>query len=210
VLTLSEVQLPEDMERDIEREIVRAFGSSLIEFEAVLLQKFLMLSAAHSLITDKMFRKHLNNMHAKGYATPVDFQGKRCWKRLIVEDDLDVIDLTPEEVKHVLRHGQPLIPQYTDRSTPIGALVSDSSKIANEIRHMIRSGHYAGKPLTPETLVEIQQHAKYMHKALFDSSEEFLKYVKRNMPSILEPLSHMLRSKGENVLLISLRLIGAS
>ncbi|MDF1539643.1 MAG: hypothetical protein P1Q69_12155, partial [Candidatus Thorarchaeota archaeon] len=118
--------------------------------------------------------------------------------------------LSPDEVRRVLREGQPLIPQYTDRSTPIGALVSDSSKIANEIRQIIRSGHYAGKPLTPETLREIQQHAKYMHKALFDSSTEFIRYVKRNMPSILESMEHMLRSKGENVLLISLRLVGAS
>ncbi|MDF1538687.1 MAG: hypothetical protein P1Q69_07275, partial [Candidatus Thorarchaeota archaeon] len=83
---MSEVQLPDDLERNIERDIVSAFGSSLIEFEAVLLQKFLMLSAAHSLITDRMFRKYLVQMHAKGYVTPVDFQGKRCWKRLIVED----------------------------------------------------------------------------------------------------------------------------
>ncbi len=198
------------MERRIESDIVQAFGSSLIEFEAVLLQKFLMFSAAHSLINDKIFRKYLNQMHAKGYVSPVDFQGRRCWKRMIVEEDLESIDLSPEEVRRVLREGQPLIPQYTDRTTPIGALVSDSSKVADEIRQIIRSSHYAGNPLTPETLLEIQRHAKYMHKALFDSPGEFLRYVKKNMPSILESMERMLRSKGENVLLISLRLVEAS
>jgi len=47
--------------------VVRAFGWSIIEFEAVLFQKFLAMSAPYSLMTEDVFRKHLKNMESKGY-----------------------------------------------------------------------------------------------------------------------------------------------
>ena len=207
---MSGLNLPEKEERVIELDIVRAFGSSLIEFEAVLRQKFLMFSAVHSLVTDKMFRKYLNQMHAKGYVAPVDFQGKKCWKRLIVEDDLEARDLTPEEVLRVLREGQTLIPQYMEQSSRRKSLVSDSNVVAENIRRTMLTTLYSDRPLTPETLKELQYHVNRMRKALTDGPDVFLKYVKRNIPSILEPLEQILRSEGENVLLLSLRLVGAS
>jgi hypothetical protein len=207
---VSGLNLPENEERIVELDIVRAFASSIIEFEAVLYQKFLMQSASHSLVTDKMFRKYLNQMHAKGYLTPVEFQGKRCWKRLIVEDDLEVRDLTPEEVRRVLREGQALIPQYTEREPPKETVVSDTNIVAEKIRSTMLTTLYSDGPVTPETLKELQYHVNRMRKALNDGPDIFLKYVRRNIPSILEPMEQILRSKGETVLLLGLRIAGAS
>ena len=41
-------------------------------------------------------------MEAKGYISPVDFQGKRAWKRLVIESDIDEEPLTPEEVRALI------------------------------------------------------------------------------------------------------------
>ncbi|MFW9849920.1 MAG: hypothetical protein ACFFF4_12345, partial [Candidatus Thorarchaeota archaeon] len=199
---MSGLDQPEQEERMIELDIVRAFASSIIEFEAVLFQKFMMFSASHSLVTEKMFRKILNQMHAKGYVSPVEFQGKRCWKRLIVEDDLEVSDLTPEEVRRVLREGQAIIPQYEERTAPRESVVSDTNVVAEEIRQTLLTKLYADRPITPETLKELQYHVNRMRKALNDGPDVFLKYVKRNIPSILEPMEHILKAKGETVLLL--------
>jgi hypothetical protein len=207
---VSGLNSPEQEERVIELDIVRAFASSIIEFEAVLYQKFLMQSASHSLVTDKMFRKYLNQMHAKGYVAPVEFQGKKCWKRLIVEDDIDVRDLTPEEVRRVLREGQAIIPQYTERLAPKESVVSDTHSVAEEIRRTMLTTLYSDRPITAETLKELQYHVNRMRKALNDGPDDFLKYVRRNIPRIFEPMEHLLRDKGETVLLLSLRIAGAS
>ena len=59
----------EEMEREIEIGIVSAFGWAVIEFEAVLFQKFLVMSGPTSLITEDMFRKYLLNMEAKGFVS---------------------------------------------------------------------------------------------------------------------------------------------
>ena len=76
----------EDAEREIEAGIVRAFGWAVIEFEAVLFQKFLVMSATSSLMTEEMFRKYLKDMEAKGYISPVNFHGNdwslsQKWKK---------------------------------------------------------------------------------------------------------------------------------
>lgn len=197
-------------ERMIELDIVRAFASSIIEFEAVLYQKFMLFSAAHSLVTEQMFRKILNQMHAKGYVSPIEFQGKRCWRRLIVEDDLEISDLTPEEVRKVLREGQALVPQYIDKTTHKESVVSDTNIVAEEIRRIMISTLFSGKPITPETLKQLQYHVNKMRKALTEGQDVFLKYVRRNIPGMLEPMEQILKSKGETVLLLGLRKAGNS
>jgi hypothetical protein len=94
--------LPEDIEKEIEIAVIRAFGWAVIEFEAVLYQKFLVMSASSSLMTEVTFKKHLKSMQAKGYISPIDFQRKCAWKRQVVESDIDEEAMTPEEVKSFL------------------------------------------------------------------------------------------------------------
>ena len=96
----------EEMEREIELGIVSAFGWAVIEFEAVLFQKFLVMSGPTSLITEDMFRKYLLNMEAKGFVSPVDFQGRKAWKRLVIESEIEEPAMTPEDVKEFIAKAQ--------------------------------------------------------------------------------------------------------
>ncbi|MBE0526308.1 MAG: hypothetical protein IH631_05155 [Candidatus Thorarchaeota archaeon] len=50
-------------------------------------------------------------------------------------------------------------------------------------------------------------HVEAMHHALADSREDFLKYVRKNLPRVYEDIEKILDSKGEEVVLRSLRVI---
>jgi len=197
-----------ESERVIEQDIIRAFGSSIIEFEAVLYQKFLIISASHSLVSEKMFRKMLNDMHAKGYISPTEFNNKRCWSRQVVLEDLESGEITPDEFEEVFQERK-VIATSGGSSPMTKGLVSDSSTVAEEIRRALISKLFDGKQ-TPNAKQDIQQHAMYMRKALSNSSEEFLEYIRRNVPLVLEDMEQILREKGENVVLLSLRIVGTS
>ena len=182
----------EEMEREIEIGIVGAFGWAVIEFEAVLFQKFLVMSGPTSLITEDMFRKYLLNMEAKGFVAPVDFQGKKAWKRLVIESDIDEPAMTPEEVKDFIASEH---------------RIRESKKLADRIirtlEQVMPKAKARRKPWEP-TLIS---HIEGMHKALIESKGEFLKYLKKNIPSAYEQMEKMLNSNGEEVLLLSLRVI---
>ncbi|MFW9932606.1 MAG: hypothetical protein ACFFDR_08110, partial [Candidatus Thorarchaeota archaeon] len=182
---------------------------SIIEFEAILYQKFLILSASHSLISEKMFRKLLNDMHAKGYISPTEFNKMRCWKRQVVLEDLESREITPDEFEQVFR--ERAIIATSGGSHPITkGIVSDSSTVADAIRKAMIAKLYEGKPLDIRKSQDIQMHAKHMRKALTSSSEEFLEYIKQNVPSLLEDMEQILREKGENVVLLGLRIVSTS
>ena len=59
------------------------------------------------------------------------------------------------------------------------------------------------KPWQP-TLID---HIEGMHRALVESKDEFLRYLKKNIPSAYDPMKKMLNSKGEEMVLLSLRVI---
>ena len=122
----------EEMDREIERAIVRSFGWAVIEFEAVLFQKFLVVSGPTSLMTEDMFKKHLMDMEAKGYITPVQFHNKRAWKRLVIESDMDEPELTPEEVRAFLEKAKAMEKKDQKRKRSDG-LVSESRSLAETI-----------------------------------------------------------------------------
>ncbi|MFW9888152.1 MAG: hypothetical protein ACFFER_08220, partial [Candidatus Thorarchaeota archaeon] len=54
----------------------------------------------------------------------------------------------------------------------------------------------------------LMQHIEGMRRALLESPDEFMRYVRSNIPGLRKPMQHILASKGEDVLLLSLRLIG--
>ena len=200
---------PEDIEREIEIAVVRTFGWSVIEFEAVLFQKYLFMSAAKSLMTEDMFRKHLMNMEAKGYIAPVDFQGKRAWKRLVIESDIDEETLTPEEVRAFIEKAKASEKKKGKLNKPKrDNVVSESKVLAESILRYLEMGmpsrikvkRRIGEP----TLID---HVEAMHHALADSKEDFLKYVRKHLPRVYEDMEKLLNSRGEEVLLRSLRVI---
>jgi hypothetical protein len=196
-----------DLEREREIGIVGAFGWAIIEFEAVLFQKFLVMSGPTSLITEDMFRKYLMNMEAKGFISPVDFQGKKAWKRLVIESDIEEPAMTPEEVRDFITKAQVASKKEKKRDVSSERRIRESKKLANSIlrtlKQVMPKSKKSRKPWEP-TLIN---HIEGMHKALIESQKEFLQYLKKHIPSAYEPMEKMLNSKGEEMLLLSLRVI---
>lgn len=199
----------EDMEREIEIGIVRAFAWAVIEFEAVLFQKFLVMSAASSLMTEDMFRKHLKEMEAKGYVAPVDFQGKRAWKRLVIESDIEEETLTPEEVKEFIQKAKEAEEKKRKKERLVGEkVVSESRELAEHILRILERS--MSKPTFSKKKIgqpTISDHIEAMRHALAESREDFLKYIKANLPQIYNDMERFVDSRGEEVVLLSLRII---
>ncbi|TFG95929.1 hypothetical protein E4H12_12215 [Candidatus Thorarchaeota archaeon] len=200
---------PEEIEREIEIGVVRAFGWAVIEFETALYQKFLIMSASSSLMTEDMFKKYLRDMEAKGYISPVDFQRKRAWKRLVIESEMDEEILTPDEVRAFIEKARESEKKTQKLKKPESEnVVSESKALAENILQYLEIGmpsrikikRRIGEP----TLID---HVEAMHHALADSREDFLKYVRKNLPRVYEDIEKILDSKGEEVVLRSLRVI---
>ena len=110
-----------DLEREIEIGIVSAFGWSVIEFEAVLFQKFLVMSGPTSLITEDMFRQYLRNMEAKGYVSRERVHGERAFRRLLAEEDLpqSILPRAPLDEMHLVIGSLKARRKEKSRSTPV-------------------------------------------------------------------------------------------
>jgi hypothetical protein len=197
----------EELAKEIERGILSSFGWAVIEFEAALFQKYLIMSGPLSLITEDMFRKYLMNMEAKGFVSPVDFQGKRAWKRLVIESEIDEPTMTPEEVKEFIANVQAASRKDKKRDVSRDHRIQESKKLAEDIirtlEQVMPKTKTSRNPWEP-TLIN---HVERMHKALTESKETFLQYLKKNIPSAHEPMKKLLNSNGEEILLLSLRVI---
>lgn len=198
----------EELEREIEIGIVSAFGWAVIEFEAVLFQKFLVMSGPTSLITEDMFRKYLMNMEAKGFVAPVEFQGRKAWKRLVIESEIEEPAMTPEEVKEFIAKAQAASEKKKKKRDASGEhRIQESKKLADSIirtlEQVMPKRKATRKPWEP-TLIS---HVEGMHRSLIESKTEFLHYLKKNIPGAVEPMEKMLKRNGEEILLLSLRVI---
>ncbi len=200
---------PEDIEREIEIAVVRTFGWSVIEFEAVLFQKFLVMSAPRSLMTEDMFRKHLKGMEAKGYLTPVEFQGKRAWKRLSIESDFEEIVLTPKEIKDLIEKAKAESERKAAQKKPQSEkIVSESKALAVIILRYLEismpSRVKVKRKIGEPTLID---HIESLHHALVESRESFLNYIRKNLPRVYDEMKKILNANGDEVILRSLRVI---
>lgn len=76
-----EIDEPEVMSTvppEVEELILSSFGHAIIEFEATLYQKFLVLTMG-LVVTCLEFKAHLANMEKRGIVTSVIFLGKPGW-----------------------------------------------------------------------------------------------------------------------------------
>jgi hypothetical protein len=200
---------PDDYEREVEANIVRAFGWSIIEFEAVLFQKYLHMSGPSSIMLEEEFKKHLKEMHAKGFVSPLEFQRKKAWRKLVIESDIEEDIQDEDEIRELLeaakraRHKQ-----RRKKKSPHGRIVTESRIIAEDILSILRDKVIRGEMSDESARAILMQHVEGMRRALLDSPDEFLRYVRKNIPGMRKPMKHILASKGEDVLLLSLRLIG--
>ncbi|MFW9976173.1 MAG: hypothetical protein ACFFDQ_12955 [Candidatus Thorarchaeota archaeon] len=196
-----------DLEREIEIGIVSAFGWAVIEFEAVLFQKYIVMSGPKSLITEDMFRKYLMEMEAKGYVSPLEFQGKRAWRRLVIEPDIEEPAMTPEEVKEFIAKAQAASKKDKKREVSSEHRIQDSKRLAESIirtlQQVIPRAKVQKAPWEPSLI----DHVEGMHRALIESKDEYLQYLKKNIPRAYEPMKKMLNSNGEEMILLSLRMI---
>ncbi|MBY8998135.1 MAG: hypothetical protein KGD60_10410, partial [Candidatus Thorarchaeota archaeon] len=160
-----------------------------------------------SLITEDMFRKYLMNMEAKGFVAPVDFQGKRAWKRLVIESEIEETAMTPEEVKEFIAKAHAASKKTKKRDVSSEHRIRESKKLAENIIRTLEQVMPKTKTSRKPWETTLITHVEGMHKALIESKEEFLRYLKKNIPSAHEPMKKLLNSKGEEILLLSLRVI---
>ncbi|MFX1602368.1 MAG: hypothetical protein ACFFCK_02720 [Promethearchaeota archaeon] len=198
------------VENEIELGIIRSFGWSIIEFEASLYQKYLQLSAPASIMTEQDFKKCLKEMHSKGYVSPLEFQGKRAWRKLIIESDFEEELQDEEEIRRIIERARETRKELKKkRMSPRDKLVTESRVIAEEILRALKRKVLIREVGGTEATDVLLKHVRGMRRALADSQTEFMAYVKTNIPSMTKPMEKILRSKGEDVLLLSLRLIAA-
>ncbi|MHA2140920.1 MAG: hypothetical protein ACXADC_03810 [Candidatus Thorarchaeota archaeon] len=199
---------PGQYERDIEVNIVRAFGWSIIEFEAVLFQKYLHMSGPSSVMLEEDFKKYLKEMHAKGFVSPLEFQGKRAWRKLVIESDMEEDLQDEEEIRELIEKAKKSRHKLRrKKKTPHGRLVTESRVIAEEILRILRTKVVLGVMSKQKARDLLIRHVEGMRRALVDSPNEFLRYVRKNLPGMRKPMEQILVSKGQDVLLLSLRLI---
>ena len=65
----------------VEDFIILSFGTSILEFEATLYEKFLQLTDG-LVITCREFKEYLQNMEERNIVTSTEFLGKKCWTYL--------------------------------------------------------------------------------------------------------------------------------
>jgi hypothetical protein len=190
---------------EIEEAIILSFGSAIIEFEETLFQKVLLISGKQSLMTMDMFRKYLQEMHAKGYVKPVIFHGRKCWKKMVVLDEIQQ-DLTPREVRETISKGSSY--QSSPRTTPSGEekVVSESREIADEILSQLREKLSSSGKFRIDKEATLRQETEEMRRKLADSPRAFLDYVRIHLPTLYEPMKELLMSKGEDVMLPAFRI----
>ncbi len=179
-------------------DILRAFGWALVEFEDTLYNKYLVMSAKHSLLPREEFNRQLLRMHARGLISPLRLHGHKAWKKLVVEDTAGqgLVARTIETEDSAERR-----PAHYRRF-----MVSDSRILAEDILRTMKTKLYPERDLD-QVREDIKRHAAAMRRALCSSRNEFLRYLDEKAPSLRELLSTILSSKGEDVLLVSLRLI---
>ena len=191
----------------VEKAIIEAFGDSIIEFETTLFHKCLGSSGPNSLITPSQFKKYLMKMHAKGYLVPLYFHRRKAWKRLIIADFVrqDVILTETSEPMEP----EPLIdsaPQE-DEEQVHEHLVSDCKDIAEEIISTMRLQKQFESDTDQKARALLHEHVRKMHHALTESRGQFYTYLERNLPDLREPLEQILKSRGEDKVLLGLHVI---
>lgn len=184
---------------EIEDIIIQAFGFSIIEFEKVLFHRFLNKAGPASVITEEQFHKLLVNLQAKGFIAPMDIHGMVGWKKLIISWNPDLENLGTSELEAVSRVTK------IKRTPPREGKVSESRIVAKEIMTMLED------KVTPEWNENLEdsmsRHAEEMRKALSESQDQFIQYLNSKIPKLKGTMLEMLEEKGEDILLLSLRLI---
>ena len=198
----------EEPPSDVELDIIRSFGWSLMEVEETLYQRFLHLSAQRSLVSRVKFRKYLIEMESKGYLSPVHLQGLRGYKKLLAERDGRSLSPTAplDEIRLALgsKKARPRFHKKKPPAIVTRDLLQMSETIGKAIQTELESWMLRETGRISKGLVH--EHMKNMCKALEKSEEDLFEYIQAQTPGILIEVGQILRSQGPDFLLLCLRL----
>lgn len=197
----------------IELDIIRSFGWSIVEVEETLYERFLHISSARSLTTRDLFQKYLREMEAKGFISPLHLHGLKGYKRLLADQEigksiypnvpLDEMRLAVGSIRAKSTiEKQKAPPKVTEDLLTLSENVGKGLQAALE-NWMLRETGRISKGA-------IHEHMKNMYHALNRSEEDLFEYVRTQTPGILIEVGQILRSRGSDFLLLSLRLTEAN
>ncbi|TFH00755.1 MAG: hypothetical protein E4H14_19300 [Candidatus Thorarchaeota archaeon] len=192
---------------DVELDVIRSFGWSIMEAEETLYQRFLHLSVKRSLMSRDDFTTILRNMESKGFVSPIHLQGLKGYQKLVVESNA-MASLRPKDPLDEIRlviGSKKAIPRIA-KETPIkinGDLLEKSETIGKAIQTELESWMLRETGRISKGLVH--EHMKNMCHALSESEESLFEYVRTQTPGILIEIGQILRLSGPDFLLLSLR-----
>ncbi|MHA2025555.1 MAG: hypothetical protein ACW98U_06600 [Candidatus Thorarchaeota archaeon] len=191
----------------LELDIMRSFGWAVVETEEALYQRYLHLSAARSLMPDRVFKTHLRQMEAKGFVSSLRLHGKKAYRRLLIGKDvgaeihpkipLDEMRLALGSLKAKPKFGKKI------RSRMTTDVVDDSSIVGEEIQKAIEN--WMLRDAGRISKGAMHAHIENMMAALQESEEELFEYVRIEIPGLLTDLGQVLRTYGPDFLLLTLR-----
>jgi len=201
--SVGEIEGPTPFELDI----MRSFGWAVVETEKALYQRYLNLSAARSLMPDKVFKTHLRQMEAKGYVASMKLHGKKAYRRLLIGKDVgkEIHPQVPLDEMRLALGSLKAKPKFRKkiRSQVTSEVVEDSDIVGQEIQSalenwMLRDSGRISKGA-------MHAHVANMMAALKESEEELFEYVRIEIPGLLTDLGQVLRIYGSDFLLLTLR-----
>ena len=212
MVALPERGTQEDTPNEIESDIIRSFGWAIMELEETLYQRFLHLSARRSLMSIDAFRIHLRDMEAKGWISPIHLHGFKGYRKLLAEGRLgkSLEPKVPLDEIHLALGSKKALPKTRlDSSTRISPeILNDSETVGKAIQSALEAWMLRETGTIQKGLVH--EHMKNMCHALSESEDALFNYIRTQTPGILIEVGQILRYRGPEFLLLSLRLSEAS
>jgi hypothetical protein len=186
---------------------MRSFGWAVLETEDSLYQRYIRLSASRSLITEETFRKYLRDMEAKGYVSSLKLHGRRAYKRLLVDKNIGE-EISPHKPLDEMRLALGSLrakPEFGKkiRSKVTTDVVEDTKKIGQEIETALEK--WMLKDTGRVSKKAVHAYVANMLEALRESEEALFEYVRTELPDLLAEIGLILRTYGQDFLLLTLR-----
>ncbi|MBN2228604.1 MAG: hypothetical protein JW779_03350 [Candidatus Thorarchaeota archaeon] len=201
--------MPETPPNEVELDIIRSFGWSLVEVEETLYERFLHLSSIRSLVPRDEFQTHLREMEAKGFISPIRLHGVKAYKRLLADKTIgkSIYPNVPlDEIRLAVgsMRAKPRIEKSKEPTKVTKDLLSMSESVAKAIQATLEN--WMLRETGRISKGAVYEHMRNMHHALSKSEEDLFEYIRTQTPGILIEVGQILRSRGPEFLLLSLRL----
>ncbi len=191
----------------LELDIMRSFGWAVVETEDALYQRYLNLSAARSLMPNKVFKTHLREMEAKGFVSSLKLHGKKAYRRLLVGKEVghEIHPQIPLDEMRLALGSLKASPEFGKkiRSRVTSEVIEDSDIVGAEIQSALENWMLRDSGRISKGAVHA--HIANMMTALQESEEELFEYVRIEVPGLLADLGQVLRIYGPDFLLLTLR-----